>query len=248
MKNNKKSTKTLSTERYNSRRAFIKNSATLTAVAAAGSLAGLSPFSTIAADQPDENMIVGIQIGAVSFVDEGVEKVLDTLERRGAINTLFLTTFTYGRGLSGRQIPGQPFPDHGSQESDEKTFHGGNYATPHPEFYKDTVLKKTRAPEHGNFDILASVIPEAKKRGIKVFASVEDQWRSDVPGIKECTEVDLLGRMTNTLCLFHPDVQAFWTGLVTDICKSYDIDGILLFNEHNGPLLNALGASHFSGH
>ena len=46
-----------------------------------------------------------------------------------------MTTFTYGRGLAGRQIPGQPFPDHGKQESDEKTFHGGNYATPHPEFY-----------------------------------------------------------------------------------------------------------------
>jgi len=30
---------------------------------------------------------------------------------------------------------GQPFPDHGKQESDEKTFHGGNYATPHSHFY-----------------------------------------------------------------------------------------------------------------
>jgi hypothetical protein len=39
-------------------------------------------------------------------------------------------------------------------------------------------------------------------------------------------------------------VQAFWAGLVTDLCRSYDIDGILFFNERNGPLLNALGASH----
>ena len=36
----------------------------------------------------------------------------------------------------------------------------------------------------------------------------------------------------------------FWTGLATDLCKSYDIDGILFFNENNGPLLEALGASH----
>ena len=42
----------------------------------------------------------------------------------------------------------------------------------------------------------------------------------------------------------HPDVRAFWTGLATDLCDSYDIDGILFFNERNGPLLNALGASH----
>jgi hypothetical protein len=153
----------------------------------------------------------GMQIGAVSFVDEGVEKVLDVVQERGAVNTLFLTTFTYGRGLAGRQIPGQPFPDHGSQESDEKTFHGGNYAVPHPQYYKNTVLKNTRATEHGEFDILAAVIPEASKRGLKLFASVEDQWRLDVPGVKGCTEVDLAGRRTNTLCLFHPDVQAFWS-------------------------------------
>jgi hypothetical protein len=56
--------------------------------------------------------------------------------------------------------------------------------------------------------------------------------------------VDLQGRKTGTLCLFHPEVRAFWTALVTDLSKSYDIDGILFFNERNGPLLNALGASH----
>ncbi len=246
MKNKKKIIRTASEEQQKSRRAFIKNSAALTALATAGPLVGLSPLDALAAKPPADNMMHGIQIGAVSFVDEGVEKVLDIMQKRGSINTLFLTTFTHGRGLGGRQIPGEKFPDHGSQESDEKTYHGGNFATPHPEFYKNTVLKETRAPELGKFDILASVLPAAKKRGMKVFASVEDQWRADVPGVKECTEVDILGRRTtNTLCLFHPDVQAFWTALVTDTCKSYPVDGILFFNERNGPLLNALGASHF---
>ncbi len=245
MKKSNKSIRRSSASNSNSRRAFLKNGAKLTALAAAGPLAGISPLSVSAAKQPEESMMHGIQIGAVSFADEGVEKVLDIVQKRGAVNTIFLTTFTYGRGLAGRQTPGQPFPDHGSQESDEKTFHGGNYATPHPEFYKNTVLKETRATEHRNLDILAAVLPAAKKRGIKVFASIEDQWRSDVPGVKECSEVDLLGRRTNTLCLYHPDVRAFWTGLVTDLCKSYNIDGILFFNERNGPLLNALGASHF---
>jgi hypothetical protein len=79
---------------------------------------------------------------------------------------------------------------------------------------------------------------------MKLFCSIEDVFRGDVPGVKEVAEVDLQGRRTNTLCLFHPDVRAFWTGLATDLCKSYDIDGILFFNERNGPLLNALGASH----
>ena len=197
-----------------------------------------------AAEKRTPQAMLGIQVGAVSFVDEGVDQVLDIFQEKGAINTIFLTTFTYGRGLAGRQVPGQPFPDHGKQESDAKFFHGGNYATPHPEFYHTTGLKQTRAPDHGDLDIVAAVLPGAKKRGMTLFCSIEDVFRGDVPGVKEVTEVDLQSRRAGTLCLFHPDVRAFWTGLATDLCKSYDIDGILFFNERNGPLLNALGASH----
>ncbi len=225
-----------------SRRQFLQHGAGLAAAVAVGPLNALAPL--VAADSPAPGKPIGIQIGAVSFVDEGTERVLDLLEERGAVNTLFLTTFTYGRGLAGRQVPGQPFPDHGAQESDEKIFRGGDYATPHPEFYRDTVLKPVHAPDHGDLDIVATVLPAARKRGLKLFCSIEDVFRTDAPGVKEVAEVDLQGRAAGTLCLCHPDVRAFWTGLATDLCKSYDIDGVLFFNERNGPLLNALGASH----
>jgi hypothetical protein len=219
------------------RRDFAKASAATLAATVA------QPLSLAAAEAPPSPKTIGIQVGAVSFVDEGLEPVLDIFQK-SAVDTIYLTSFTYGRGLAGRQIPGQPFPDHGKQESDDKTFHGGNYATPHPEFYRNTVLKQTRAPDHGDLDIVAAVLPVARKRGLKLFCSIEDVFRSDVPGVKEVAEVDLQGRRTGTLCLFHPDVRAFWTGLAADLCQSYDIDGILFFNERNGPLLNALGASH----
>jgi hypothetical protein len=214
------------------------------ATAAASLSAALTPQALLAADAASREKMIGLQIGAVSFVDEGVEPVLDILQHQGAVNTLFLTTFTYGRGLAGRQIPGQPFPDHGKQESDEETFHGGNYAVPHAEFYRNTSLKVTRAPELGDFDVVASVLPAARKRGLRVFCSIEDSFRNDVPGLKELSEVDLHGQRGGGLCLYHPEVRAFWRGLATDLCRSYPIDGILFFNERNGPLLNALGASH----
>ncbi|MDR2968631.1 MAG: twin-arginine translocation signal domain-containing protein [Tannerellaceae bacterium] len=228
----------------NSRRDFLKNSAALTALLA------MDPLSSYASINEQTNVTAqrkmhGIQIGAVSFIDEGVKPVLDFLQKEVNINTLFVTVFTYGRGLAGRQIPGQPMPDHGSQVSDATTYHGGNYAIANPNFYKRTVLKETRATEHGDFDILAEVIPEAKKRGMQVFASVEDQWRQDVPGITDLREFDLYGRRANTLCLFNPDVKEFWNALVADLCSSYPIDGVLFFNERNGPFLSALGASHF---
>jgi hypothetical protein len=225
-----------------SRRELLRNLAGLAVLATNGPRALTSLAQ--AAEPAKARKTIGIQVGAVSFVDEGTEKVLDVLQQQGAIDTIYLTTFTYGRGLAGRQIPGYPFPDHGVPESDEKFFHGGNYATPHPEFYRQTVLKQTRAPDHGDLDIVADVLPATRKRGMKLFCSLEDVFRPDVPGVKDVAEVDLQGRRTGTLCLCHPDVRAFWTGLATDLCRSYDIDGILFFNERNGPLLNALGASH----
>src|SRR5690242_5484252 len=146
------------------RRDFIKKAA-MASSAAAGSLS---------AQRSPANKMIGIQVGAVSFLDEGVEQVLDTFQQRASINTLFLAVFTYGRGIAGRQVPGQPLPDHGKQEYD-LNFHGGNFATPHPQYYKDTVLKETRAPDHGNLDILAEVLPAAKKRGMKVICWLEDR-------------------------------------------------------------------------
>ena len=214
------------------------------AVAAAGPLAAAAPAQPAA--PPAARPSIGIQIGAVSFADEGTDKVLDILQERGAVDTIYLTTFTYGRGLAGRQIPGQPFPDHGVRESDEKFFHVGNYATPHPEFYRDTVLKQTRAPDHGDLDIVEAVLPAAKKRGLRLLCSVEDVWRPSVPGFDRVAEVDLHGRKASTVCLMSPDVRRFWTALVTDLCSSYELDGVLFFNERNGPLLNATGSSHAS--
>lgn len=253
---NKKSIKTSSTTTGNSRRTFLKNSAALAAIATAGPFFGLSDI--LAAKKPPEPVLAGslaqqqrrfgrmygIQVGPDSFVDEGTEKVLDNLQEKGAVNTIFLTTFTHGQGLAGRQTEAT-LHDHGAPASAGKPFFGGNFATPHPEFYKNTSLNDMRAPDFGNLDIVNEVLPAAKKRGMRVFCSVEDQMRIERPGAKEAAEIDLYGRPAGTLCLFNPDVHAFWTGLVTDLCTSYKIDGILFFNERNGPLLTALGASHF---
>ena len=143
------------------RRVITRRSALELGGAAVGML-GTSVVGAPAEDQPPRRgKTVGIQVGSVSFVDEGVGPVLDILQERGRVDTVYLTTFTYGRGLAGRQVPGQPFPDHGVRQSDEGSFHGGNYARPHARFYRDTVLKETRAPDHGDLDIVEAVLPAA---------------------------------------------------------------------------------------
>src|SRR5205814_7255183 len=102
-------------------------------------------------EQRAEPPMIGIQAGAVSFVDEGTERVLDNMQSLAGVNTLFLATFTYGRGIGGRQLRGSALPDHGKQEYDDN-FHGGQFATPHTQYYKDTSLAPEKAPDHGNYD------------------------------------------------------------------------------------------------
>jgi len=165
--------------------------------------------------------------------------VLDNLQQRAYVNTLFLATFAYDRGIAGRQIKGFPFPDHGVREYDSN-YHGGNYATPHPQYYKNTVLKDTKAPDHGNLDILELVIPAAKKRGVKTYCwSIDDGGPADVPNIEKCREVQFSGRITRTLCFNNPDYHNFLLDLHEDLTRSYDIDGIMWGSESYGAFCNS---------
>jgi hypothetical protein len=209
-----------------------------------GSAAGSLLAASVAGAAPSlPKKMVGIQIGAVSFVDEGVEPVLDILQSKGSVNTLFIAAFTYGRGIAGRQVPNQPLPDHGKHEYDTATFHGGSYASVHPQYYKGTSLKDFRAPDLGSYDVFQSVLPAARKRGMKNIAWFEDVFRSDTPGVQELEEKDLHGRNATTLCFNNPGYRAFLLGLVEDYAKSWELDGIMWGSERQGAFANALGSS-----
>src|SRR5665213_3482899 len=121
-----------------------------------------------------ENKFVGIQISPMSFVDEGVENVLDTLKDRFGINVLLIGTISWLGLKVGRRtswnIDGPP--DHGPQEPGQ--LKGGSYIGEHPEYYQNTSIKKFRAEDEElkGIDILELVIPEARKRGMQVYPEV----------------------------------------------------------------------------
>ena len=221
------------------RREFIENSA---AAAAATAVFGWpNGFDAQSAATP-----IGIQIGAVSFLDEGSDKVLDALAEMASINTLFLATFTYGRGIGGRQPRGTPLPDHGKQEYDDN-YHGGNFATPHSQFYKNTTIVPEKAPDYPGYDVIADVLPRAHQRGMKVICWFEDVFRKEVPGLDKTFEVDVHGRPAARVCYRNPNTLNFWLGLTEDYLRSYPVDGLMFGSERQGPLNTALGASHGGG-
>jgi hypothetical protein len=176
-------------------------------------------------------------------VDEGVEKVLDDLQEKAGVNVLMPAVFTYGRGLAGRQTPGQPLPDHGVQQYDE--IHGGSYAKLHPEFSAKSVIQNVRAPELGNFDILADVIPKAKARRMQTYCLFEEAYNPClIPGFEKIAEVDLHGQIGGSTCLNNPEARNFLVALVEDWFKYNELDGMMWESERQGPLNNTLGA-HF---
>jgi hypothetical protein len=216
------------------RREFLEASSVLAGSAMLGGMPVIQPTPPT----------IGIQVGAVSFVDEGTDRVLDGLREMAAINTLFVATFTYGRGIAGRQLPSQPLPDHGKQEYDTATFRGGNYATPHPQYYRDTSIKPERAPDHPNYDVLADVLPRAHSRSMKVIAWFEDVFAADVPGFEQAREVMVDGQRSTFACTRNPNTRNFWLGLVEDYLRSYDVDGLMWGSERQGPLGSVLGTNH----
>lgn len=160
------------------------------------------------------------------------------------MNALMLAVFTYGRGIAGRQIPGQPLPDHGAQQYDTATFHGGDYAQIHPEYYRESVFRDFRAPDVGNFDLLGAVVPKAKARAIKSYCWFEDVYNPRyLAGFDQmAAEIDTYGRRTGHACLNNPHIRTFLASLAEDWIKSYNVDGVMWCSERQGPLDNAIGA------
>ena len=67
------------------RREFLETSGVL----AGGAVLGGIPVPSQALKPPP---MIGIQVGAVSFVDEGTDRVLDSLRELASVNTLFVAT------------------------------------------------------------------------------------------------------------------------------------------------------------
>jgi len=220
------------------RREFIQSGTGIAATFTMGS--GIGPLLSNCSGEKVSSKIIGIQIGAPSFVDEGVEECLDILQERAYVNTLFAMVYSYKEGLSGRVWP--PV-DHGRQFESSK-FHGGYYAKVHPEYYRNTLFNDNpqilRAPDDGDFELLGSVIPSAKKRGIKTIAWLADQVHNDIPQFQQMAEMDYSGGKLNQVCLNNPHFQSFLNAMVEDCVNSYEIDGLMWRSERWGALTNLL--------
>ncbi len=191
---------------------------------------------------------VGIQISPISFIDEGVEVVLDTLQQRVGVNVLMIGTVSWLGLKSGRSISHalDGWPDHGVPEP--FAMKGGAYFDPDPAYYSKTLIKdyKAKDEEMAGRDILKMVIPEARKRGMKVFIELMEPFFKysghgsvntvEIPNLSQCLEVDVFGRFGSEPSTENPDYRRWIHSMVEDQVRNYDLEGVMWCNERRSPL------------
>ncbi len=193
---------------------------------------------------------VGIQIGAISFIDEGVDKVLDTLQEKACVNALMISALSWSRGNAGRAAYG--FPDHGAPEPDN--LQGGAFFEPDPDYYAATFHRQFNAPDplYKGFDTFADVIPKAVARGMKVYpyycetapSSIRPVWQ---PGFPHFLDRDHWGRTATRPSLMNPHYRTWWRCVIEDWFKNHDLSGLLWGIERQSPLMDILRADSTTG-
>ena len=201
-----------------------------------------------ATSKVQDDKFVAMQISPISFLDEGVDQVLDTLQSRVGVNVLMIGTVSWLGLKAGRSISHKidGWPDHGVPAP--FSMKGGAYFQPDPRYYATTFIKDFRAsdPEMEGFDILERVIPAARSRGIKVFIELMEPFfkyaghgsanNVAIPNLPQALEVDVHGRIGNDPSTANPDYRNWILAMVEDQIRNYDLDGVMWCNERRSPL------------
>src|SRR5215469_17103419 len=188
---------------------------------------------------------VAIQVKPYAWVDEGIERLLDNLQK-GAVNTVWAYTYDFAEARMRPDGP-IPLPDHG--KAGDPSFVGGAFYDYDPKYFRNTVLKDFRAPDYGKFNVITDVAPKVRARGMDFFCwdynnSVPSMSRV-VPNFSQVTEVDVYGRRQTGACFNHPDYRAQLRGKIESCLSGYasEVDGIAWGCERMGPLQNAIGGT-----
>lgn len=187
---------------------------------------------------------VAIQVKPFAWKDEGIDQLLDNIQNKGAVNTVWAYTYDYSEEHMTKDGP-IPLPDHGMPGGPQ--FVGGAFYDYDPKYFRDTILRDFRSPDYGNFNVIADVAPKVKARGMDFFAwdynNAFPIMMRTIPNLVEVAEIDIYGRRTTSPCFNHPDYRAHLTGKVESVLDGYAglVDGFAFGCERMGPLDNLIG-------
>jgi hypothetical protein len=212
--------------------------------ARAGSAATSRPPANLADTTLKQN-VVAIQVKPFCWVDEGIDQVLDNLQQKGNVNTVFTYTYDYD---PAQIIKGgiKPLPDHGKY-SPRSSWIGGAFYDYDLKYFRDTTLTDFRSRDLPNFNVITAVAPKMKARGMDFFAwdynNAFPQMMENIPGLTDVAEIDVYGRRTTSACFNHPNFRGHLTGKIESYLVQYptEVDGIIWGCERMGPIDNMIG-------
>jgi hypothetical protein len=187
---------------------------------------------------------IAIQVPPFCFVDEGTEKVLDILQEKAHVNTVWAYTYSYEHHRLTKDGP-IPLPGHGIYEFE--TYHGGAFHDYDPKFFQNTILNEFRSPDYKKIDIIREVLPKAKARGIDFIAWDYNNAFPNMPremkNAQQVLEIDVYGRRGIGACFNNRDFRNHLFDKIEDYLKTYpELYGIAWGCERMGPLMNMIGA------
>lgn len=189
--------------------------------------------------------VVAIQVKPYAWLDEGIDKLLDNLQEKGNVNTVF--AFTYLSDPTDIVTGAIPLPDHGTFGAGKPPSTGGAYFDYDQKYFRGTPLKDFRSPDDNYFNVISQVGPRMKARGMDFFAfdynNTSARMMRFIPGFTQVAEIDVYGRRTDSACWNHPDYRAHLTGKIESCLSQYSdqVAGIAWGCERMGPLDNMIG-------
>jgi hypothetical protein len=185
--------------------------------------------------------LVATQVKAYAWQDEGIDALLDNLQKKGNVNTVFAFTFnSEATDVSGKI----PLPDHGTYSRAHPEI-GGAFYDYDPKYFAGTRLKDFHAAS--SFNVIGEVAPKMKSRGMDFFAWDYNNMNANmmrlIPGFAEVAEIDVYGKRTDGACWNHPDYRALLIGRIESYLSGYPdlVAGIIWGCERMGPLDNLIG-------
>lgn len=218
------------------RRDFVK-------AAALATVAG--PASVVSAAQTDgANRMIGVQIAPVSLLDEGIDRCLDTLQEKGAVNSLFIYSQTYHAGTK----PGNVLAtDHGVPTRDFFKSRLPHLWVRHSRqaFAGEPVQHEQPNAdlEYADRDIFAEIRKPADQRGMKIYARIleaDARRQARIPGYSKVLTVDHQGEPGHGPCWNNPHYRQWVYNTIRELVTNYQLDGLQYGAERTGPLSHVL--------
>lgn len=165
---------------------------------------------------------------AWDLLDEGLDNILDVLERETRTNSTYLVALMHDekRPLTDFYYP------HNPKRKVYWTEDSRAYWVPDPDTYTHSRIKPRTSDNRDlqGRDWLQALIDGSRARGMTVGAELSHTWVDKermLDKFADCVQRDIYGRpFDQQICFNNPDVQAYGLALYTDLAAHYDIDFI----------------------